>query len=246
MNLVLLFESDFSDARTVRLSGRRFTHIATILKAAPGKKLIVGKLGGEIGEGRLDALDLQAQTVTLTVNWTRPPPPPVPITLVLAMPRPLVFKRVLTHVATLGVKRLIIIGSHRVEKSYFQTPLLQPSAIADILITALEQAVDTIMPQVSIEPSWPQFCHTHTDWIRAADALKRVAHPGAARVPLDFSRQIAHDTVILALGPEGGFIEPEIAQLETLGFLPLDLGPRILKVETAVCVAITEVAQMIG
>ena len=184
MNLVLLFESDFSDARTVRLSGRRFTHIATILKAAPGKKLIVGKLGGEIGEGRLDALDLQAQTVTLTVNWTRPPPPPVPITLVLAMPRPLVFKRVLTHVATLGVKRLIIIGSHRVEKSYFQTPLLQPSAIADILITALEQAVDTIMPQVSIEPSWPQFCHTHTDWIRAADALKRVAHPGAARVPL--------------------------------------------------------------
>ncbi|WP_337845489.1 16S rRNA (uracil(1498)-N(3))-methyltransferase [Thermus sp.] len=58
-----------------------------------------------------------------------------------------------------------------------------------------------------------------------------VAHPGAgARVGevLDPERPLA-----LAVGPEGGFAEEEVAFLESRGFRPVTLGRRILRAETA-------------
>ncbi len=45
--------------------------------------------------------------------------------------------------------------------------------------------------------------------------------------------------VTVVVGPEGGFTDEEIAVLEAAGFLRLNLGPRILRTETAVVVALT-------
>jgi 16S rRNA (uracil1498-N3)-methyltransferase len=43
----------------------------------------------------------------------------------------------------------------------------------------------------------------------------------------------------LAVGPEGGFSDAEIAVARAAGWQVLDLGPRILRVETAaICLAV--------
>ena len=70
--------------------------------------------------------------------------------------------------------------------------------------------------------------------------IRLLAHPGGAagNVPLAIH---AHNTRI-AVGPEGGFTDEEVALAMASGWLPVDLGPRILRVETA---AITLVAQML-
>ena len=46
-------------------------------------------------------------------------------------------------------------------------------------------------------------------------------------------------TLILAVGPEGGFSEEEAAAAEKRGFHPVALGPRILRAETAALAAIS-------
>jgi 16S rRNA (uracil1498-N3)-methyltransferase len=48
------------------------------------------------------------------------------------------------------------------------------------------------------------------------------------------------------VGPEGGFTPAEIAAAETAGFVPVALGPRILRVETAAIVAAALVADAYG
>jgi len=58
-----------------------------------------------------------------------------------------------------------------------------------------------------------------------------VAHVGAralVREVLDLNRNLS-----LAVGPEGGFAEEEVALLKERGFTPVSLGRRILRAETA-------------
>jgi 16S rRNA (uracil1498-N3)-methyltransferase len=58
-----------------------------------------------------------------------------------------------------------------------------------------------------------------------------VAHVGAralVREVLDLNRNLS-----LAVGPEGGFAEEEVALLRERGFAPVSLGRRILRAETA-------------
>lgn len=43
----------------------------------------------------------------------------------------------------------------------------------------------------------------------------------------------------ILIGPEGGLSRDEIARAEALGFVPVTLGPRILRTETAALVALT-------
>src|SRR5436190_1508737 len=64
--------------------------------------------------------------------------------------------------------------------------------------------------------------------------LDRVAHPHAqAECP-----RAVEGAVMLAIGPEGGFIAEEIASLERIGFQAVSIGARVLRVETAVAALI--------
>ena len=49
----------------------------------------------------------------------------------------------------MGVPRLVLLNSYRVEKSFWQTPFLQPEAIREQLILGLEQARDSVLPEIA-------------------------------------------------------------------------------------------------
>ena len=50
----------------------------------------------------------------------------------------------------------------------------------------------------------------------------------------------------MAVGPEGGLTEEEVQQAEELGFTPVNLGPLVLRTETAAVVMLALVAQLSG
>ena len=53
-------------------------------------------------------------------------------------------------------------------------------------------------------------------------------------------------SVALLIGPEGGFAEEEVSLARDAGFLPVSLGPRILRTETAAIVAAALVQSYLG
>lgn len=67
-------------------------------------------------------------------------------------------------------------------------------------------------------------------FLAGADGMKLISHPGGEPVS-----QLAtqSDYVSVAIGPEGGFTDAEIAAAIQHGWRPMSLGPAILRIETA-------------
>lgn len=227
MNLILLHDDDFSDADRVRLSGRRLEYVRAVHGAGVGDTLRVGRLGGGVGRGVVTRLDAEALEMTVILDGD--PPPPARLTLLLALPRPKALRRVLQCAAAFGVKRVVLIGSWRVEKSFWASPALAPAALREQLCLGLEQGGDTVLPAVEVRRLFKPFVEDEVPaLITGCRAL--LAHPRAA---LPCPRAVA-EPVALAVGPEGGFIDYELELLAAHGFEPVSLGPRPLRVEHAV------------
>lgn len=227
MNLLLLDDADFVAADRVILRDRRLTHMQEVHRAESGDRLRVGRLGGLMGEGRL--LRLEANEAELQVSFEQAPPAKLPLTLLLALPRPKMLRRVLQTVAAMGVPRLVLLNSYRVEKSFWQTPFLDPEAVREQLILGLEQARDTVLPEVIIEKRFKPFVEDRLPAL-AAGSLGLIGHPG----PWPECPRALSEPVTLAIGPEGGWIPYEVDKLRGAGLNPVQLGERILRVETAV------------
>jgi RsmE family RNA methyltransferase len=192
-----------------------------------GDSLRVGRINGVMGSAEL--LRLEAGEAELRVTLDQSPPAKLPLTLVLALPRPKMLRRVFQTVATMGVSKVILVNSYRVEKSFWQTPFLEPEAIRENLILGLEQARDTVLPEVIIEKRFKPFVEDRLPAI-SEGTLGLVGHPGNyPPCPRALS-----EPVTLAIGPEGGWIPYEIDLLGKSGLQPVQLGERILRVETAV------------
>ncbi|MEK1907194.1 MAG: 16S rRNA (uracil(1498)-N(3))-methyltransferase [Pseudomonas sp.] len=227
MNLLLLEEADFVAADRVVLQGRRLKHLHEVHRAEAGDSLRVGRLGGLMGSGTLEVLS--AEQAEISVHFDQPPPAKLPLTLLLALPRPKMLRRVLQTVSAMGVPRLILLNSYRVEKSFWQTPFLDPGAVREQLILGLEQSRDTVLPEIIIEKRFKPFVEDRLPAL-AAGSLGLVGHPG------DFPAcpRAVEQAVTLAIGPEGGWIPYEVEKLQEAGLNPVQLGERILRVETAV------------
>lgn len=227
MNLLLLEEADFISADRVILRDRRLTHMQEVHRSEVGDSLRVGRVGGLLGSAQL--LRLEPREAELSVSFDREPPAKLPLTLVLALPRPKMLRRVFQTVATMGVPKVILVNSYRVEKSFWQTPFLEPAAIREQLILGLEQARDSVLPEIIIEKRFKPFVEDRLPAI-VDGTLGLVGHPG------DFPAcpRAVDEPVTLAIGPEGGWIPYEIDLLRASGLNPVQLGERILRVETAV------------
>jgi len=226
MNLILLEPLDFIADDRVVLRGRRLAHVRDVHRAVIGDTLRVGRLGGLLGAGTIVALG--DEHLELAVHLDAEPPPPLPVTLVVAMPRPHSLRKVLQQATAMGVKRFVLFNCARVEQSFFTAGAARPHELAEELRLGLEQARDTILPTVEVHPQ--KFHRFLVDVWPSLGAPALIAHPepGAAPCP----RGLAGPTT-LVVGPEGGFIPAEVERLRALGTL-IDLGPRILRVETAV------------
>jgi len=227
MNLVLLNQAELQNPDAVVLSDRRAQHILNTHRAAIGDSLRVGQINGLMGSGQLIAAS--TTSVTLKVMLDSAPPPAPDIVLLLALPRPKMLKRIFQAVTTLGIKQLYLINSYRVEKSFWDSPWLKEEAIHEQLVLGLEQAKDTLLPQVHLRKRFKPFVEDELPQLAAGRACW-LPHPGSADA---FPAQL-NPPAIVAIGPEGGFIPYEVNMLQQHGFTAVHMGQRILRVDTAV------------
>lgn len=249
MNVLLFDPTELHDGRTLRVDGSKAEHLCRVLKVEPGSRLRVGELNGRLGWAEVSEISAEAtssspRSVLLRLGeLNEPEPPRQPVTIIAALPRPQSFKKVLQTAATLGVAKLLFINSDRVEQSYFSSPVLTASEVREQLLLGLEQARATRLPEVRILRSFaPGRRRVEPPDAEAFDAacedadLLLVADPGAASslaAAWSDGGGTPVSNILLAVGPEGGWRERELAAFGERGFSSFALGARIMRVETA-------------
>jgi 16S rRNA (uracil1498-N3)-methyltransferase len=228
MNIILFDDTDYyQNSDTIRLYDLRFDHISEVLRSKKNDLLRVGLINGNLGTGKV--IEINKQFIDISVNLYKEPPLPSTLTLLLALPRPKILRRILKHITALGIKNIFLINSSRVDKSYWQTPVLAQEKIKDIFLDSLSQCCDTILPELTMKPLFKPFVEDELPDI-IKNTIPVIAHPKAPNKMVAASGK----RFTLAVGPEGGFIPYEIKKLRECGFEEFNFGERILPVETAV------------
>ncbi|WP_417914214.1 16S rRNA (uracil(1498)-N(3))-methyltransferase [Candidatus Electronema sp. JM] len=232
MNLLLFTEQELRGGELL-LTDFRGEHIRSVLALQPGDTVRLGMINGKLGQGTV--LSLDAATVRLAVRLEREPPPPPPVELILALPRPIMLQRILKQAATLGVARIHLIRSAKVEKSFFHSPALLPEKITERLLEGLTQAAaDTRLPEVRLHPQFKIFME---DVLPTLTGKGLLAHPGVpTTLPEVASSDQCRGNILLAIGPEGGWNDFELRSFVEQNFAAFSMGSRILHVDTAAAV----------
>ena len=235
MNLVLLRQRDcWLAPNRVRLSDHRAQHILGQLGASVRDTVRVGMWGEQVGVAEVVLVEQTA--VVLEVKLTAPPPPRHPFDLVLALPRPKMLRRILRTVAEFGVQNLHLVNSARVEKSYWQSPLLSAEKLEDALMAGMERASDTIAPQVHLHPRFRPFVEDELVGL-CGDRPCWIADMGA---PMGLADQPPGPAVVM-IGPEGGFVPFELELAQAVIARRVHLGVRTFSVDTALTTVLAQV-----
>ena len=253
----ILFETDEIVNGVATFGGERAAHVMNVLHGEVGQILKTGEIDGSIGtseiistSGEADSCPLLKVRCNHTENSLQPW-----IDLILAPPRPRVMKRLLPQLATMGVGRIFLVGAKKVEKDFWGATLLKPENYRPLLIDGLMQAGTSILPTLETRRNFRKFVREELDGLWP-EAKRIVAHPytvpsassptGADTGRLSSAGRRDGDGTVLAIGPEGGWTDEEVALLEEHGFARYSLGSRILRTDTATIALLAQLMKESG
>ncbi|MEW5796469.1 MAG: RsmE family RNA methyltransferase [Candidatus Zixiibacteriota bacterium] len=242
MNLIILTDNDRVDEHNYVVRDQRAEHIRMILKLKEGDTLETGLVNGPIGNAVV-ARVTPDEVLMQCSRWTQAAPPALEIDLICALPRPQTLKKILITSAMMGVRSLHLIRANRVEKSYFQSPLIQPEHQLSFLLEGLSQGKLTRLPLVQVHDRFRRFFEeelTLLSDVPSGPPLRLLCSPVTA-VTIDSVYVRSTREVTVAVGPEGGWVPFEVDLMLALGFRSFTLGPWTLRVEHAVTAALAQI-----
>ncbi|MDF3058434.1 MAG: rRNA methyltransferase [Rariglobus sp.] len=235
MNLVL-FESAELAAPLPRIDPRAH-HILDVLRRREGDTFDAGVVNGPRGKATLTSLSPDA--LTLAFAWDAPLPPPAPTTLLIGLPRPQTARDILRDATTLGATRIHFVVTERADPNYAASTLWTSGEWRRHCLAGAAQAFATHLPEVT----WTHTLATALATIPATTTRLALDNYEAS-TPLRVCHLLsdkpggAENALVLAVGPERGWAPADRTALRANGFTLVHLGPRVLRVETAVVAAL--------
>jgi len=219
----------------VVVEGPEAHHLATVCRLRPGDAVCLFNGDGHEYPARVRAV--QRRHVELEVVERATPPRELGFAVEVAVPLPKGDR------AQFLVEKLTELGATAFVPLATQRSVVQPreaklEKLQRHVIEASKQCGRNVLMEVRPLAEWGTYC-------KSADLprLRWLGHPGASMSLGDLPRgSNSRGEVAIAVGPEGGFTAEEVGMAVTAGWTPVDLGPRILRVETAALVLVARAA----
>ena len=236
----ILFEKDEIVDGVATFGGERAEHVINVLHGEVGQALKTGEVNGKIGVGEI--IEIGKTEIKVRCNHAEDSLRPW-VDLILAPPRPRVMKRLLPQLATMGVGRIFLVGAKKVEKDFWGATLLKEENYRPLLIDGLMQAGTSVLPTLETRRNFRKFVREELDPLFPS-STRLVAHPyGVESAPFLISHP---SSLLLAIGPEGGWTDEEVVLLEEYGFARYSLGLRILRTDTATIALLAQLMKEFG
>jgi 16S rRNA (uracil1498-N3)-methyltransferase len=208
----------------VILEGAEAHHLATVCRLRPGDAVCLFN-----GDGRqypATVAEVGRRRVALEVASVEAPARELGFRLEVAAPLPRGDRAqfLVEKLTELGVTAFTPLQTAR---SVVHPREARLDKLQRYAIEASKQCGRNVLLQVQPLADWSDFC-------RSAErpGRKVLGHPGGT----DRHQDSPGTDTVAAVGPEGGFTDEEVALARSAGWQLLDLGPRILRVETAALV----------
>ncbi len=168
--------------------------------------------------------------VMVRVGPRRVVPPEPPLRLLLALPKGAKLEAALRMATELGVTEVrLVAAAHCVSRWDAARAAKRVARLEKIAREAARQSERATVPSIVAPMRLGEILASLPPGVRLA-CLARGDDEGLA--------SLTDEDVTVAIGPEGGFSEDEVAELRAAGFSSLRLGPHVLRFETAVPVAL--------
>ncbi len=216
----------------VTLGGDEAHHLLHVMRVKEGESLILFDGSGAEFDTVIVATKKKELTAEIHARRVVSRELETEISLAVALPKGDRQKWLIEKLVELGASAFIPLDSERsVAKSGSGTA----DRLSRVVVEASKQCGRNALMRLE-EPISTKvlFSSAYAEKPEVAETLKIVAHPGGKtlgeilRAPENQNRKI-----LAAIGPEGGFSDAEVASAFAVGWIPVSLGNRILRTETA-------------
>lgn len=219
--------------KNVFIEGRDYNHLKNVLRVEPGEEVSVSN--GEDGkEYRCILENYEEDRAVLKVIFIKESDVESPANIVLyqGLPKADKMELIIQKCVELGVAKIVPVATRRavvkldVKKAAGKITRWQ--AIAEAAGKQSQRAIVPVIGQV----------------INFKEAVKEASEADIKMIPYEmcedmstakeiFTKLKPGQTIAVFIGPEGGFDEEEIELAQSMGIVPVSLGKRILRTETA-------------
>ena len=240
MRTIRIYQAgDYTVGQVVELAPEVAHHVAIVLRMQPGHTLVL--FNNTNYEFQATLLSIKKKQVMVTINQAQEisRESPLPIHLGQAISKGDRMEWVIQKSVELGVVQITpLITEHCAVKLDKERMLKKVQQWQSIAISACEQCGRNKIPTINAPLPMEQFIQS----IQAE--LKLILHPHELKRWRNYEH--TYSEIALIVGPEGGFSDTEVTLAFKHNFLPLSLGPRILRTETAAICALSVLQAMNG
>lgn len=219
-------------------------HAVHVLRLSPGDSVVV--LNGEGGEWRCELIECSKRLARVKPGaQTKHAQLPTRVTLIQAVTKGKTMDLIIQKATELGAHRIVPVLSDR------SVPTLDEAAGEDktvkwnhIAVESMKQCGSPWLPKIELPQSVQAFLQKgeRFECSLVASLAPDSRHPKSIFDTFRQERGRNPVSVAVWVGPEGDFTPAELSAIGSAGFLPITLGPLVLRSETAAIYCLSVIA----
>lgn len=219
----------------VYISGQDAHHIKNVMRNIPNDTIICNHPTGKVAKCKIITVETNDVCVEITEWLDSEKELPIKVTVAQGLPKGDKMELILQKGTELGASGFIPFQAERTVVKWDHKKMEKKmQRYQKIVKEASEQSERNFIPFIDKPLFLPSLIEKSKSY-----ALKLIAYEGEAKTsrPHSLATELEkldfNQSILVCIGPEGGFSNKEVDLLQANDFVPVRLGPRILRTETA-------------